>query len=566
MKIIAGQNFLGKAGARCFIVPKAKALQILCQVRAAIAFFLLWVPAACSGALPWSNDRSVNKELTMPSVDADASLAATTVHVTEGWLVGYQNDKVRIFKGIPYAAPPVGSLRWKPPQPVEPWVTPRNAQSFGFDCLQNRPKWDKTLSAMAMNEDCLTLNIWTPVPDSSEERFPVMVFIHGGGFVIGSASQPMFDGYALSARGAVIVSFNYRIGRFGFFSHPQLTEESGGEAVANFGIMDQIAALRWVRDNIAKFGGDPENVTIFGESAGGASVAHLMIIESAQGLFHKAVIQSGGGRLKWGSFDPKGEDPGAEAAGLAFVKTLRRGNIGLDELRALSADEILGDVSFSKLRSKTYSGPVIDGRLIKAEFIEQFEAGAEAKMPLLIGANSAELSHMGFLPQFFIRRAIKKGLKAQLSDLKDAYGSAKRFDENIINHWGFVEPARTMAIAHTEHGGKAYLYEFDYVLASQAKKLKGAPHASELPFVFDTLASVDASPSPEDEAIADLMADAWVSFARTGVPQLPEQGVWDAYDPEQDQRVTITANGAAPKTVSDAPALDVLASIGRVQH
>lgn len=555
----------GQAEPVGFLAFSAAKLPRRFALRRAFALATLALVVACSGSVPWSSSNGPVGELTMPMSTVDAELEASSIQISDGWLVGYKSSGLRVFKGIPYAAPPVGLLRWKPPQPANPWSTPRVAQSFGFDCLQNRPEWDEYQSAMAMSEDCLTLNIWTPASESETGKLPVMVFIHGGGFVIGSSSQPVADGAALASRGAVIVTFNYRLGRFGFFSHPELTAESKGQAVANFGVMDQMAALRWVRDNISAFGGDPANVTIFGESAGGASVAHMMVAEPAQGLFHRAIIQSGGGRLRWGSFKPSGEDRGAEAAGLAFVKRLKLGNLNLEELRGLSAEEILGDVSFSKLRSKTYSGPVIDERLIKAEFIELFEKGVQAKVPLLIGANSAELSHMGTLPEFFIRRAIKKGLKPHLTELKSVYGSWKNLDEKIVNHWGFVEPARTMAASHAAQDAHAYLYEFDYVLTSQADALEGAPHASELPFVFDTLESVEASPSATDRVVADRMADTWVAFAATGMPQRAGDAPWQAYDPELDLRTQITASGVSARPVTDAAALDRLASIGRAQ-
>ncbi len=201
-----------------------------------------------------------------------------------------------ILQGLPYAAPPVGPLRWRPPQAPAGWSGVRDASAYGDDCVQKRAGWDSTQSKLPVSEDCLTLNVWAP---ADAKGLPVMVWIHGGGFTMGSGSQPLFDGAKLARRGVVIVTLNYRLGRFGFFAHPALTAEGAGAPLGNYGLMDQVAALQWVKANIATFGGDPAKVTIFGESAGGGSVIQLMLMPSAQGLFRAAAVESGGGRDDW---------------------------------------------------------------------------------------------------------------------------------------------------------------------------------------------------------------------------------------------------------------------------
>jgi para-nitrobenzyl esterase len=423
--------------------------------------------------------------------------------------------------------------------------------------MQNRAEWDPSLSHMEMSEDCLTLNIWSP--EKVDAPAPVMVWIHGGGFVMGSASQDGFDGASLAKRGVVLVSFNFRLGRFGFFAHPELTAEAAGGPTGNFALMDQIAALRWIHENISSFGGDPQNVTIFGESGGGASVAHLMAIEDAAGLFHKAIIQSGGGRLRWAPMVQTGKDKGAEAAGLAFSKSLKGSGDTIAQLRALPSETILGEVSFSKLRSKIYSGPMIDGALVKREFLASFAEGREARIPVIVGANSAELNHMPWIAKFLIRRGVKKALKTRLDEIESAYGGKRALDHNLINDWGFVEPARSLARRHGANGAPAYLYEFDYVHTALRTEFEGARHASEVAFVFDTVGKGDGvTPSDEDRRVSAEVGAYWTSFAKTGAPAPEGLPQWPTYDPAVDERMTFRLAGPQMRKVRNAAALDAI--------
>lgn len=519
---------------------------------------MLFVIASCGSGLSGNSDAGKDPVVVYPATEIDAALDPVAGTTKSGPVIGYEEDGIQIFKGIPFAAAPVGALRWKAPEPVAAWTEPRAAQTFGFDCLQNRPGWDKSQSSMAMNEDCLFLNVWTPQNEASQQSLPVMVFIHGGGFVIGSGSQSVFDGSALAKRGVVVVTFNYRVGRFGFFAHPELTEEAAGKATGNFALMDQLAALSWVQDNIALFGGDSNNVTVFGESAGGGSIASLMIAEEAEGLFHKAIIQSGSGRIRWAPLKADGEDKGAEAAGVAFAQKHKLNPPTLSNLRQLSAEAILGEVSFSKLRSKIYAGPMIDGVLVDQNFVEGFSDGRQRQIPMMIGFNSGELSHLGSLPKFLIGRSIKKGLKPHIKEVRAAYGSGKEMNLNLINDWGFLEPAWTMAKAHADAGATAYLYEFDYVPTTLQTKYAAAPHASELPFVFDTLDKYLDDPSAQDREVARRMADAWVQFAKTGSPVTAHLPEWQPQDSASSSLMRITQWGGELASVRNPDAIKAL--------
>ena len=248
--------------------------------------------------------------LTAAAPADQAPVAATD----SGAVRGIVADGVASFKGIPYAAPPVGPLRWHSPVPVQPWTGTRDASGYGNDCVQGRFPGDIANTSQPMSEDCLFLNVWTPRP-APGAKLAVMVYIHGGGYASGSGSSAILDGTRLAARGVVVVTLNYRLGRFGFFAHPALTREAGGGPTGNWGLMDQLAALKWVQHNIAAFGGDPAKVTIFGESAGGASVNRLMTSPAAKGLFVQGIAASGGGRDHWPSLAE------AETKGVAFASS-----------------------------------------------------------------------------------------------------------------------------------------------------------------------------------------------------------------------------------------------------
>nr|WP_295107579.1 carboxylesterase family protein [uncultured Caulobacter sp.] len=470
-----------------------------------------------------------------------AALTPTDATVSGGALRGSVEDGVRIFKGVPYAQAPVGDLRWRPPQPAKAWTGVREALAFGPDCMQNRVGWDDTQTRLPVSEDCLTLNVWAP---KDAAKAPVMVWIHGGGYVMGSGSQPVFDGAALARRGVVVVSFNYRLGRFGFFAHPALDAEHPDEPKANYAFMDQIAALSWVKANIAALGGDPGRVTIFGQSAGGGSVAQMMLIPQARGLFQQVIAQSGGGRDVWPLLAT--DRPGkvsAEAIGVAFAD--KAGAKDAAALRALPAAKLLGKLDLLNMEEATFSGPVVDGRLVTGSAVEGFAAGRQARVPLLIGANSDELGIIpGFLKGMFAGKTIAQ-LGLPEDKLLAIYGSKSALNNDMPSDATFVEPAHALAGLAAKGRQPVWTYSFGYVVEAKRKDWRGAPHSGDLGFVFDTLGKLKDPPSPADQAVARRWADAWAAFAKTGDPG------WARYDPATDQRMTVTNDGAALAATPD---------------
>jgi para-nitrobenzyl esterase len=402
-------------------------------------------------------------------------------------------------------------------------------------------------------EDCLVLNVWRPAA-AGAARLPVMVWIYGGGFVNGGSSPAVYDGSAFATRGIVFVSFNYRLGRFGFFGHPALTKETPGGPLGNYGSLDQIAALRWVKTNAGAFGGDPGNVTIFGESAGGGSVFTLMTSPLAQGLFHKAIVESGGGRA--GGFGggpkflqragPKGE-PSAEAVGVAFAK--KHGIEGTDAaalaaLRTLPADALVSGLNLMSMgqHSDTYAGPMIDGAIVAETPEQAFQAGRQAKVPLVIGANDAELAFFTPPP------AQIDTMLAQLGDAKDAvvaaYGSKDAVGRSWMSDNVMVEPARAMARLHAAAGVPTWQYRFSYVATSLRGKVAGALHATEIPFVFSTVkAKYGAETSADDLAMGEAATAYWAAFAKTGTPSAPTQPAWPAYTAANDTILDFAIGG-----------------------
>ena len=311
--------------------------------------------------------------------DAMADAVRTKAGVVEG--AAEPEGSVRAFRGIPFAAPPVGELRWREPQPAAPWPGVRKSVEFGPRCIQGRI-FDDMVFRDEPSEDCLYLNVWTPAR-SAAGKLPVMVWIHGGGFQAGSASEPRQDGGRLARKGVVVVGINYRLGVFGFFAHPALTKESGHGASGNYGLMDQVAALRWVRDNIAAFGGDPGNVTIFGESAGSFAVSALVASPLARGLFHRAIGESGA-YLGKHALDPKTLGA-SEETGARFAASI--GAASLADLRAKPADEVLK----SALGFQPWFAPTVDGHVLPKNPNDIYAAGEQARVPLLAGSNADEV-------------------------------------------------------------------------------------------------------------------------------------------------------------------------------
>ncbi|WP_296615789.1 carboxylesterase family protein [Sphingomonas sp.] len=455
------------------------------------------------------------------------------------------------FKGIPYAAPPVGPLRWHAPRPAAAWTGTRDARRYGNDCIQARLPGDVANTDLPMSEDCLFLNVWTPRGDGRAKR-PVMVYIHGGGFSTGSGSSAILDGSRLAARGVVVVTFNYRLGRFGFFAHPALTREAAGGATGNWGLMDQIAALKWVRRNIIAFGGDPANVTIFGESAGGESVDRLMVSPVAKGLFAKTIAASGGGRDNWPDLRM------AEAKGVAFAARERAGNLAA--LRALPADKVQGGINLLNGDEAHYSGPITDGRIVTGGADALFAAGKARGIRYIVGSNSDEL---GFIPAPFLTGFVAKAtaaLGAGAGAVRTAYGSTAAYDRHIPSDFTFSEPARALAARQAKAGAPVWLYRFGYVSEDKRATLAGASHASDVPFQFDNLAAAGGKVSTADMGAAKLVADYWTQFAKTGDPNGKGLPAWPRFDARAGTMLLID-NYKAAVTTANVPELEAIAAV-----
>lgn len=483
-----------------------------------------------------------------------------------GQVRGITENNLFIFKGIPYAQPPVGDLRWQPPQTFEPWqgILPTNA--FNNDCMQLEPAYDPLRSRQTKSEDCLYLNIWS-ADLTATNKAPVMVWIHGGGFVQGSAAELRLDGANLAKRGVVVVTFNYRLGRFGFFAHPALTEEARqhNQAFANYGLLDQIAALRWVKNNIAAFGGDPNNITVFGESAGGAAVNLLMVNDDAQQLMDKAIVQSGGGRDIFAYLDrDRPLKKSAHAAGLAMAT---RASLSHDatvaELRAIPATTLVGNLGLINMEAETFSGTIIDGTIVRGEAHLEFAANRQDKIPYLIGSNSGELSALpvlGFMQTELLKQygdAAESVIKIYGSEVEENNRSAR-----LINEAYFNEPARRFARSMAAMGAPTYLYRFSYVAESERETYPdGAAHASEITYVFNTVDATIPAVTEKDSAMAALMSDYWVAFAKTGDPNGQGRAKWPRYNVTADPLLDFTHNGPLVREHLDEQRLDTIAEL-----
>lgn len=442
---------------------------------------------------------------------APAVASAQTATTKSGQVQGRTEENVASYLGIPYAAPPVGENRWRAPQPVEPWDGVLDATEFGADCSQAIfPANILPGIVTEPSEDCLYLNVWKPADAKPNAGLPVMVWVHGGGFVNGGSSSPVYSGKNFARDGVVFVSFNYRLARFGYFAHPALVDEGFG---GNFGFLDQIAALEWVRDNIAQFGGDPSRVTIFGESAGGGAMHMLLQSPLARGLFHGVIIQSGGGRS---GIMPRPDLISAAAIGAKFAP-----NLTAEQLRAIPTAEISGNLSMASMGGSGYSGPILDGKTyVGASDIDAAAAGMYADVPMIVGANSAD---------GFPRSQDKEQIFAQFGSNADEAEAI--YDPNgdkdglevavmVSADQVFVEPARAVARTLAAQDRDVWLYRFDHNGTQSGVAMGGAPHAAEIPYVFDLaelrLQKLDTG---HDAKVAEVMHRYWVNFAKTGSPE-----------------------------------------------
>jgi len=493
--------------------------------------------------------------------------------IASGIIHGSTDGNVFSFKGIPYAAPPVGELRWRPPQPVIPWEGVREATEFGPTCASVGFGAAPGAISEGTSEDCLYLNVWTPANVEEGEKLPVMVWIHGGGFTGGSGNT---SGEGFANKGVILVSMNYRLGRLGHFAFPALSQENPDEPKGSYAFMDQIASLEWVKQNIAAFGGDPNNVTIFGFSAGGVSVHSLLTIPSAQGLFHKAIGHSSGGRdgvLTGRPISEENADPfypvSAETIGINFAR--KNGIEGTDaealaKLRALPvADIVGGGETDGPGGPRIYSGPILDGKFVVETSESAYNAGRQAKVPVIMGNNSAEIGGS------FVNSSTSKDELFSLfgefgEEAKSAYDpdGTKELAEvmtRLNTDWVWGEPARFTANSFTNAGQPAYIFLFSYVPASMAGRMPYGPgHGTDISYAFNNLRAPEGSTVDQtDQQVANIMNAYWVNFAKTGNPNGDGLPVWPVYDPAKDEIMDFQPDGNAVGKVDPNKArLDVI--------
>jgi para-nitrobenzyl esterase len=523
---------------------------------------MMTVKVAWMGTLAWTTVAIVLSAGTWIARAADAPFGAR-VRVDGGEVQGSAQDGVLSFKGIPFAAPPVGDLRWKPPQPVAAWTGVRPATAYGHDCMQLPFPSDAAPLGTEPAEDCLVLNVWRPAQQQTG-KLPVLVWIYGGGFVNGGSSPAVYDGSQFAKRGLILVSFNYRVGRFGFFAHPALTKESPKGPHGNYAYLDQIAAFQWIKRNIGAFGGDPAHVTVVGESAGGMSVHMLLTSSMAKGLVQRAIVESGGGRggllpMRRLREDVPGGPVSAESIGVAFAKA--NGIEGEDAaalaaLRKLPAEKVVNGLNMASMgaAAATYvGGPMIDGQILVETPEEAYKAGRNAKVPLIIGANSADI---GFSNAKTIDEVLAP-FGADRDKAKAAYdpdnsGNVRAVGFRVAMDRFMGEPARFVAKTLAAQGQRTYVYRFSYVAESVRKEWPGAMHATEIPYVFDTVAAKYGPKLTPQDAIAASTANAyWANFAKTGDPNTPAAGPasWAPYDARTEAILDFTIEG--PKAGPD---------------
>ena len=439
---------------------------------------------------------------------------APVVGTDSGPVRGTVQDGARLFAGIPFAAPPTGARRWRAPAAVAPWTAPLDASHFAANCPQPARPGDDTPES----EDCLYLNVAAPV--AKGDKLPVLVVIHGGAYFVGSGREPFGNGVpAIVEKGVVLVAPNYRLGRLGFFAHPALSGEAP-DATANYWLMDQVAALEWVRRNIARFGGDPENVTILGCSAGGSSVNALMAAPGARGLFARASAHSGGGL-----FNANRPLALAEEQGLAFaarVGVAAADAQGLARLRGLGVAEILkGDSGAPDF------GAVVDGHWLPAPLAVAFARVDIARVPLLTGSTSNEASVFGLMG--FDRATLEQRFRLDFADLAAAYGSLPPAEllRQVQTDFIFTAPSQAMTQLAARAGLPAWSYYFDYVNTARRGAVPGAGHCEDMRYWFGTPADASA----EDREVAETMQAYLLSYLRHGDPAGPSLPAWPKVAP-----------------------------------
>ena len=491
----------------------------------------VWSVTAASIVLAPSNFAQQGTTMSAPSNDNNDPI----VNASAGSIEGRIEGQLRVFKGIPYALPPVGQARWRPPSPMPQWAGTRKATEFGPVCFQpqNGPVSIYSWIPMPMSEDCLTLNIWAP---TGARNAPVFFWIHGGALATGSSRDALYDGTRLAEQGILVVSINYRLGVLGWLAHPELSKESPVGVSGNYGLLDQIAALKWVKHNISAFGGDPANVTIAGESAGALSVMYLLAAPPARGLFAKAIAESAymisTPELRKASFG----SASAEDSGVKLAVALHAPDMAA--MRAMDA----GTLTLAAPAAGFAPWGVIDGNVMLRQLVDVFDRGEQAPVPLLAGFNSGEIRSLMFLAPHppANAAAYETTIRGQYLDLADEflrlYPSAN-MQESILATtrdalYGWT--AQRLVRKQTALGQPSFLYFFDHGYPAEDTAGLHGFHASELPYVFGTS---DATPphwpkipnTPQETKFSDAMIGYWSSFARSGRPTAANEPDWPAF-------------------------------------
>ena len=492
--------------------------------------------AGAAGCLALAISMKATPNLPLPMSHASVA-PGPQVNAPAGAVRGSLDGDIRVFKGIPYAQPPVGSLRWKRPLPLARWTGVREATEFGPACYQPPPRLSNSYAGkpMPLSEDCLTLNVWAP---AEARNAPVFFWIYGGALQSGSSREPMYDGKRLAERGVVVVSINYRLGVLGWLAHPALSAESSQGISGNYGLHDQIRALTWVKENIAAFGGDAANVTIAGESAGALSVMYLMASPLARGLFAKGILESAYMISTPALKTAVHGAPSAEQAGVTLMTQLKAADLAA--MRSMPAEQITAAAAGFRY------GPwgAVDGVVLPDQLVNVFDQGKQARVPLLAGFNSGEIRSLTPLapPVPASAAAYETTIRDRYGDLADAFLKLYPTDDvkesifattrDALYGWTAERLVRKQSALNVP----AYLYLWDHGYPAADTAGLHAFHASELPYVFDTF---DGTPplwpknahTPEEDAFASTVGDYWTSFARTGRPQAKNAADWPAYAP-----------------------------------
>jgi para-nitrobenzyl esterase len=527
--------------------------------------------------------------LTSPLMPLCAHAAISgPVKIESGQLAGIKgiDPSVTVFKGIPYAAPPIGDLRWRAPQPVSAWQGVKLADQFGAICPQESRPGDQT----AMDENCLTANVWTAAKSAKEHR-PVLVWIYGGAFAAGSGSQSTFDGEGLARKGVIVVTFNYRVGALGFLATPELSQESGHNASGNYGLLDDIAMLQWVKKNIAAFGGDPDQVTIAGQSAGAGSCGFLSMSPLAKGLFKRAILESHARysrdlELRYLSVSLR-QLASAESAGTQFAA--ERGAHSLAELRAMPWQKLIVSGNMPDNLVDTGSPakpplfrPVVDGWVLPHGYSETYALGGQNNVSIIAGNNKDET---GAVPDtaFAALRApganqvrpgsphvnvtladFQAAAKAKFGDMSDEFlklypaadddeaahqsNTAARDNSRISTYMWGTDWTKSVKLP-------VYTYFWTHAMPGPGHDMRGAFHGSEINYVFNNLYATDAPWTDEDRAIADKMSSYWANFIKTGNPNGQDLPLWPVYDPSKP-RVMALGDQWGPIPVADEARID----------